>query len=94
MAIRSLSLRLGGTKKDDKTQGFMEIYDGCGSSMFLVEHIASLETSRTISNQYLRDQGYLWISTGSCLTIKFDSVKGNGNKFLLMFEETTGKLYT
>ena len=93
VALWPNKLIVGAKEKDDDTRGFLEIYDGCFDYMFLVENISSVEISKNVESAYNNQVNrYLWVSTVNCLTIRFDSGKGNGNRFLLEFEETTGEI--
>lgn len=80
VAIQLMEMNVGGSDWDCR-MGYLEIYDGCGAEQFLVDKIC---TSR-----YQNDQRYLWVSTGPCVVIKFNSAHGNTNKFYLKTRQTS-----
>ncbi|XP_048581018.1 bone morphogenetic protein 1 isoform X2 [Nematostella vectensis] len=80
VAIQSMEINVGGVEWEC-TQGYLEIWDGCGADRFLVEKICS--------TRFQSEQRYLWVSTGSCVIIKFNSAGGSKNKFFLRTTHTS-----
>lgn len=82
MAIQTMDMNVGGTDWDC-TLGYLEIFDGCGDNKFLVDKICF--------SRYQNAQRYLWVSTGTCVTIQFNSAGGTKNKFNLVARHTSCK---
>ena len=84
VVVQAINLDFGSEIKDDCSNGMLEIFNGCGSDRFLVEKICQ----RHKNNQ----EGILWISSGSCVTIIFSSGQQKENKFRLSVAESTGMI--
>ena len=82
--VQGISLSFGSLIWGECDKGRLEIFNGCGKERFLVEQICR----RSAVDQ----QAILWVSSGSCVTIKFISGKGNKNQFHLSVAETEGKI--
>lgn len=81
--VQGINLSFGSLIKGECDKGRLEIFNGCGKDRFLVEQIC---LHRPEDDQ----QKILWVSSGSCVTIKFLSGKGNNNKFHLSVAEKDG----
>lgn len=84
--VQGINLAFGSEIKDDCSSGKLEIFNGCDTDRFLVEEICL----RRSDNK----KGTLWVSSGSCVTIKFSSGKRKDNKFYLSVSESVGKIQT
>ncbi|PFX16991.1 tolloid-like protein 1 isoform X1 [Stylophora pistillata] len=80
VVVQAINLDFGSEIKDDCKNGVLEIFNGCGSERFLVEKICQRHKTS--------QDGLLWVSSGSCVTIKFSSGKHKDNKFLLSVAES------
>ncbi|XP_020900381.1 tolloid-like protein 1 isoform X2 [Exaiptasia diaphana] len=80
VAIQTIDMNVGGTDWDC-TLGYLEIFDGCGDNKFLVDKICF--------SRYQNGQRYLWVSTGTCVTVQFNSAAGKKNKFNLVARHTS-----
>jgi len=85
VAVQSINLSFGSEMKDDCSKGMLEIFNGCDTERFLVEKIC-------LRGPATEKQGILWVSSGSCVTIKFFSGQGKKNKFRLSVDETEGEI--
>lgn len=84
VVVQAINLDFGSEIKDDCENGRLEIFNGCGSERFLVEKICQRPKTEPV--------GILWVSSGSCVTIKFSSGKRKDNKFRLSVAESAGKM--
>ena len=84
VVVQAINLDFGSEIKDDCENGRLEIFNGCGSERFLVETICQRPKTEPV--------GILWVSSGSCVTIKFSSGKRKDNKFRLSVAESAGKM--
>ena len=83
--VKSISLSFGSDIQDECDKGMLEIFDGCDKKRFLVEKICNRRA------EYDQKED-LWVSSGSCVTIKFSSGSGNKYNFRLSVVETEGKI--
>lgn len=84
VVVQGINLDVGSEIKDDCNKGILEIFNGCDNKdRFLVEKICL--------RQNHVQRGILWISSGSCVTIKFSSGQQKNNKFHLSVAESVGK---
>ena len=85
LLVKSISLSFGSDIQDECDKGMLEIFDGCDKERFLVEKICNRRA------EYDQKED-LWVSSGSCITIKFSPGSGNKYNFLLRVVETEGKI--